>query len=160
MRTASWGIGTGWGWDGSPCSADNHQDGVESEAEGSHSSSSDHTPSPLVEVTCLDWRAPQECPALQPAEPPFDVVVSAARAPITLEPPVTLVHVVSRCWEPSFQCAQIPFHSWMCLAYNKNPDNNNNNILNQSFHKLSHPFPLPSPVLYLGIPCALVKLME
>jgi hypothetical protein len=28
------------------------------------------------------------------------------------------------------------------------------------FPLLSHPFPLPNPILYLGIPCALVKLME
>jgi hypothetical protein len=26
--------------------------------------------------------------------------------------------------------------------------------------QLSHPFSLPNPILYLGIPCALVKLME
>jgi hypothetical protein len=26
--------------------------------------------------------------------------------------------------------------------------------------QLSHPFPLPNPILYFGIPCALVKLME
>ena len=28
------------------------------------------------------------------------------------------------------------------------------------FPQLSHPFPLPNPILFLGIPCALVKLME
>jgi hypothetical protein len=28
------------------------------------------------------------------------------------------------------------------------------------FPQLSHPFPFPNPILYLGIPCALVKLME
>jgi hypothetical protein len=30
----------------------------------------------------------------------------------------------------------------------------------QTLSCLSHPFPLPNPILYLGIPCALVKLME
>jgi hypothetical protein len=26
-------------------------------------------------------------------------------------------------------------------------------------HELSHAFPLPNPIMYVGIPCALVKLM-